>query len=74
MYVEWWMIGVMGIWWYLSVKSISNSSAKAAYAEGANTGIQSTLTVLEQMKIIRIDANTGEIVPLPPQAEAVASK
>lgn len=65
MYVEWWMIGVMAIWWFLSVRSISNAAAKAAYNEGTNTGIESALSVLEQKKIIRVDDRTGEIIPLP---------
>jgi hypothetical protein len=64
MFLEWWMIGVFLIWWILSVRSISNAAAKAAYNEGTDTGISSALSVLEQKGIIRVDDITGEIVPL----------
>ena len=65
MFLEWWMIGVFLLWWILSVRSIANSAAKAAYNEGTDTGISSALSVLEQKGIIRVDETTGEIVPLP---------
>lgn len=65
MCLEWWMLAVMAVWWFLSVRHISNSAARNAFNEGTNTGIESALKILEQRNIIRVDDDTGEIEGLP---------
>ena len=59
MYVEWWMWLVFLAWWFLSINHLSRAIRKNAFEDGVNKGTESTLTILENQGIIRID---GEII------------
>ena len=60
MFLEWWMLGILGVWWLISVISVSNKVKLEAYSEGINQGAEMSLKVLEMKKIIAIDEG-GEI-------------
>lgn len=59
MYVEWWMALVVLAWWFISIFHITRDMRKNAFADGVNKGTESTLKILENQGIIRIE---GELI------------
>lgn len=64
MYLETWMIIIMGIWWITSIAHLAYISRKAGYLDGINEGSENMLVFLENADIINI-AEDGTITANP---------
>ena len=60
MFLEYWMIGIVAVWWVVSTMHVATSASKKAFDEGVGAGMETTLSSLVDKEIISID-NKGRI-------------
>tara|TARA_R110000868_G_scaffold366261_1_gene629184 strand:+ start:70 stop:279 length:210 start_codon:yes stop_codon:yes gene_type:complete len=62
MFLDWWMICIMGVWWLLSISYLSNKAAGEATTKGITIGVVHTLKVLDDLEEKELSAKVFSLL------------